>query len=87
MDLLAPPRRRWTPRPTARDSPDRYQRTREKMRAMLAAGELDQRQVEIAVEHRATPMMFTGMGMEQMDFDLQGMFEKIMPQAATSAAR
>ena len=26
------------------------------------------------------PMMFTGMGMEQMDVDLQGMFEKIMPK-------
>ena len=24
--------------------------------------------------------MFTGMGMEQMDFDLQGMFEKILPK-------
>ena len=27
-------------------------------------------------------MMFTGMGMEQMDFDLQGMFEKIMPKSS-----
>ncbi len=25
-------------------------------------------------------MMFTGMGMEQVDFDLQGMFEKILPK-------
>ena len=25
-------------------------------------------------------MMFTGMGMEQMDVDLQGMFEKILPR-------
>ena len=25
-------------------------------------------------------MMLTGMGMEQMDIDLQGMFEKIMPK-------
>ncbi len=29
---------------------------------------------------RRTPMMFTGMGMEQMDVDLQGMFEKILPK-------
>ena len=29
---------------------------------------------------RPTPMMLAGMGMEQMDVDLQGMFEKIMPK-------
>ena len=32
------------------------------------------------IEQRAVPMMFTGMGMEQVDFDLQGMFEKILPK-------
>ena len=47
---------------------------------MLAAGEMEQRRVELAVEQKAVPMMFTGIGMEQMDFDLQGMFEKIMPR-------
>ena len=47
---------------------------------MLAAGELEQRRVELTVEQKAMPMMFTGMGMEQMDIDLQGMFEKILPK-------
>jgi ATP-dependent HslUV protease ATP-binding subunit HslU len=61
-------------------APERRQRSREKMRAMLAAGDLDTRRVELTIEHKATPMMFTGMGMEQMDFDLQGMFEKILPK-------
>ena len=32
------------------------------------------------IEQKAVPMMFTGMGMEQMDVDLQGMFEKILPK-------
>ena len=32
-------------------------------------------------------MMLTGMGMEQVDFDLQGMFEKILPQEHDRAAR
>ena len=50
------------------------------MRAMLAAGELDDRKVELTIEQKAVPMMFTGMGMEQIDFDLQGMFEKILPK-------
>ena len=81
LDLLAPAPPSLDATPDSPNSPDRYQRTREKMRAMLAAGELDQRKVEVAVEHRATPMMFTGMGLEQMDVDLQGMFEKIMPRS------
>ena len=57
------------------------------MRAMLAAGELEERTVELTVEQKATPMMFTGMGMEQMDIDLQGMFEKILPRQSTPRAR
>src|SRR4030095_3251036 len=30
-----------------------------------------------------TPVMYTGMGMEHMDIDLQGMFEKILPKNTT----
>jgi len=59
---------------------DRYERTREKMRAMLATGELDQRRVEVAMEQKQIPMMLTGIGMEQMDLDLQSMFERILPR-------
>ena len=47
---------------------------------MLAAGEMEDRRVELTIEQKAVPMMFTGMGMEQMDIDLQGMFEKILPK-------
>jgi ATP-dependent HslUV protease ATP-binding subunit HslU len=61
----------------------RYERTREKMRAMLASGEIEERRVEIAVEQKATPMMFTGIGLEQMDIDLHSMFEKIMPRSTS----
>jgi ATP-dependent HslUV protease ATP-binding subunit HslU len=81
LDLLAPAPPAMDTMPDGPNSPDRYQRTREKMRSMLAAGELDQRKVEIAVEHRSAPVMFTGMGLEQMDVDLQGMFEKILPKS------
>ena len=86
LDLLAP-----APPPPAAvdtmsegpDSLERHQRTREKMRAMLATGALDQRHVELTIEQKQGPMMLSGMGMEQMDFDLQGMFEKIMPKQST----
>ena len=61
----------------------RRERTREKFRTMLRAGALEERKVELTIEHRATPMMVTGVGMEQLDFDLQGMFEKIIPKNVT----
>ena len=78
------PRRR-TPMPMPATAPTRPPASAtsgrgEKMRAMLAAGELDQRQVEITIEQKAVPMMLTGIGMEQMDIDLQSMFEKILPK-------
>ncbi len=82
LDLLAPMPPSLEATADSPHSPERYERTREKMRAMLAAGELDERRVELTIEHRAAPMMFTGMGMEQMDVDLQGMFEKILPKSS-----
>jgi len=83
LDLLAPMPPAFDATPGSPDSPERYERTREKVRAMLAAGEMEQRHVELALEHKAVPMMFTGIGMEQMDFDLQGMFEKILPRSTS----
>lgn len=56
-----------------------FERTREKMRKMLLDGELDDRNVEISVEQKTTPLMVGGMGVENMDMDFQGMLEKIMP--------
>jgi ATP-dependent HslUV protease ATP-binding subunit HslU len=50
------------------------------MRAMLLSGELDQRKVELSLEQKPTPMVMGPMGMDSMDIDLQGMFEKIMPK-------
>jgi ATP-dependent HslUV protease ATP-binding subunit HslU len=82
LDLLAPPPVALE-EDSAENSPEaaeRHERTRKKMRAMLVAGDLDDRKVELTVEQKAVPMMLTGMGMEQVDLDLQGMFEKIMPR-------
>ena len=59
---------------------DKHERTREKFRAMLVAGELEERRIELMTEQKVMPMMLTGAGMEQMDLDLQGMFEKILPK-------
>lgn len=87
LDLLCPRTTSYT-RPSEESEDNeleqeaRYQRTREKMKGMLEAGELDQRQVEMTVEQKSSPMVFSGAGMEHMDVDLQGMFEKIMPKSS-----
>ena len=71
------------PSSPAEQEPDRYERTREKMRSMLAAGQLEDRRVEMTIEQKAVPMMFTGMGLEHMDLDLHSVFEKIIPKSAS----
>ena len=65
---------------TAKES---LERTREKMKAMLLAGDLEEREVDLTIEQKASPMMVGGMGVEQMDMDFQGMLEKIMPTNRT----
>ena len=52
LDLLVPAPPAFDAMPDSPDSPERYERTREKMRAMLAAGELEQRRVELPIEQQ-----------------------------------
>ena len=81
LDLLLP-EPEWDPDDDLREeSESRHERTREKLRVKLRAGELEERNVELTVEQRQSPVqIFSNMGMEQMDVDLQGMFDKIMPR-------
>ncbi len=81
LDLLAPPPVAWTSAVTIPIPPNTIERSRERMRAMLRSGELEQRTVELNLEQKATPVVFSGMGMEHMDVDIQGMFEKILPKS------
>lgn len=60
---------------------ERKRRTREKMRDMLRKGTLDNKTVEFSIEQRTTPVMMGGVGLENMDVDLQGMLEKIIPKS------
>jgi ATP-dependent HslUV protease ATP-binding subunit HslU len=79
VDLLVPKGTHWE----ADDSEqaERRQRTREKMRAKLDAGELEDKLVELAVEQKMVPVqILSNMGLENMDVDLQNMFERIMPK-------
>jgi ATP-dependent HslUV protease ATP-binding subunit HslU len=79
LDLLVPTSNTWDPENTEEN--ERHQRTRDKMKARLEAGELEDRQVELNVEQRAVPVqIFSNLGMENMDVDFQSMFEKLMPK-------
>ena len=82
LDMLVPPPTSIDVGVDTGDSPERYERTREKMRAMLVGGELENRSVEVTVEQKAHAMIMPGMGPggDQMDFDFQGMLEKILPK-------
>jgi len=81
VDLLAPPPTSYDVGVDSPNSPERIERTREKMRQMLTAGEMEQRTVEITVEQKMHAMMMPGMpGGEGMEFDFQGMLEKVLPK-------
>ena len=55
--------------------------TREKLRAHLREGRLDDRQVELETQQQTMPMVeiLSGQGMEQMGIDLKDMLSNIMP--------
>ena len=95
LDLLLPappsagPARGWfeatggSSTPPHDEESERRQRTREKLRTRLEAGELDEREVEITIQGRSvSPVSILGAGnnMEQMEMELQSMFEKLAPK-------
>ncbi|MFO0965043.1 MAG: ATP-dependent protease ATPase subunit HslU [Gemmataceae bacterium] len=79
VDLLIPGSGSWDPENAEEN--ERHQRTREKMKAKLEAGELEDRMVELQLDQKMVPVqIFSNLGMENMDVDFQNMFEKIMPR-------
>ncbi len=55
--------------------------TREKLRRMLESGKLDERYVELEVANNVVPMVeiFSGAGLEEMEFNVKEIFGNIMP--------
>ena len=85
LDLLVPSGPQPAPRMAETEDAEaagRRERTREKIRARLEAGELEDREVEITLPGRAAaPISIMGAGnMEQMEMDIQGMLEKMSPK-------
>jgi len=61
---------------------DQMDRTREKLRAQLRDGKLDQRQVEVEVRERSTPAfeIVSSQGVEEMDINVKDMLSGIFGQ-------
>jgi ATP-dependent HslUV protease ATP-binding subunit HslU len=85
LDLLLPP-----PPPPAPSTPDadaaaqreQNQRTREKLRAQLREGKLDQRMVDLEVRERVMPSfeIISNQGVEEMDVNLKDMLSGFFGQ-------
>src|SRR5207249_2364775 len=86
LDLLLPP-----PSPSTRPGTDEseravanenFQRTREKLRAQLREGKLDERQVEVDVREKSFPAfeMVASQGIEEMDINIKDILPGLFGQ-------
>jgi len=68
--------------PLEKDALDGRSETREKFRAMLDQGQLDERTIEVEIRETSTPAIevFTGQGIEEMGIDFKEMFSNILPK-------
>lgn len=82
LELLAPEPPEWNgDNEEHRKQEKRHERTRSKLRDKLRAGELEDKPIELHIEQRAMPIqVFSSMGLENMDADMQSMFEKLLPR-------
>jgi len=85
--LLPPPVAPQRPRPGGNDDQDlavaeTLQRTREKLRAQLREGKLDDRQVEVDVRERSFPAfeIVSSQGIEEMDINIKDMLPGLFGQ-------
>ena len=61
-------------------SDERKRRTREKLRALLRDGALDEREVEVEVSESSIPMLDVGGGMEGVDFNVGEALKGMLPK-------
>src|SRR5437764_732697 len=61
------------------EAQQKRQRTRDKLREQLRAGELEERAIEITMEERSTVIGVLGQAGMEMDVEFQNMFEKMLP--------
>ncbi|HJZ90270.1 MAG TPA: ATP-dependent protease ATPase subunit HslU [Gemmataceae bacterium] len=80
LDLLIP-KQGYMP-PEEQEDIERRQRTRDKFRAMLEAGELEDRRVELTPEQKPTSpfQMLAATSMENIQVELQNIFDSMTPR-------
>ena len=62
-------------------SGERRERTRQRIRESVLSGKLDDKEVELDLSKKPkTGVLFAGMGLDQMDPQMAGMLENLMPQ-------
>lgn len=62
------------------DAAERRRRSREKLRVQLRGEDLEDRVVELTIETKGTPIgLMATFGMDQIDPDLQGLMERLVP--------
>ncbi len=72
----------------ASETAARRQRSREKLRTQLQAGELEDKSVELSVDVKVQPIGMLAMGTDQIDPDIQGFIERMLPsQSKTRRVR
>ncbi len=87
LDLLLPPSPRHEKAPNNEDervtaATEQFQRTREKLRAQLREGKLDDRQVEVDVRERSFPSfeIISSQGIEEMDINMKDILPGLFGQ-------
>lgn len=81
LDALLPPGPRPSDADAASEETQQRQRTREKFRQRLREGEFDDREVEIVAEEKPMPIgMMATIGVDQLDPEMQNLFERLIPQ-------
>ncbi len=80
LDTLMPAGETEPDADSEKEAAQRRQRSREKLRVQLKAGELEERLVEITVENRVPPVgIMTNIGIDQLDPETQNFLEKLLP--------
>lgn len=86
LDLLLPKSKSGGAQPSedggAAPEADRTEATREKLRAMLQSGKLDERYVDLDVAGRTMPSVeiFSNVGMEELGINFRDMFGSLLPK-------
>jgi len=72
-------------RETSPEVTERRSRTREKLRARLAAGELEDRVIDLVIETKPVQAgLFATVGLDQLDPELQSFLERLVPKEPRS---